>query len=160
MKLRIKLESQIAALSTVALGVAFGVSGACGGSTKAASEEPTPAASSEGDGESGGDGTVVSAETMDEIRRALDRKRNVVARCLSPAVDAGELPKNARGRMTLGFVITSSGGVGKADDLKVVKSSLESKLLTDCVFARLGEIEFPAVAEPVPWSYTYGFETM
>ncbi len=156
MKLPIKLESQIAALSTIALGIAFSATGACGGSSKAASEDTTPA-QAEGDSQSGGDGTVVSTETMDEIRRALDRKRNAVARCLSPAVDAGELPKNARGRMTLGFVISAGG---KAGELEVVKTSLESKLLTECVFARIEEIEFPAVADPLPWSYTYGFETM
>ncbi len=132
---------------------------ACGGGgSKPASEATTPAEASSQEGDvSGGDGTVVSTETMDDIRRALDRKRNAVARCLSPAVDAGELPKNARGRMTLGFTISASG---RAGDLKVVKSSLESKLLTDCVFERIGEIEFPTVAEPLPWSYTYGFETM
>lgn len=133
---------------------------ACGGGGgKPAGDSTTPSNSSSESSEdvSGGDGTVVSSETMDEIRRALDRKRNAVARCLSPAVDAGELPKNARGRMTLGFVISPSG---KAGELKVVKSNLDSKLLTDCVFERISEIEFPTVAEALPWSYTYGFETM
>jgi hypothetical protein len=146
-------------LVTSTLLLAAAAAAACGGGgSKPASEATTASESSSPEGDvSGGDGTVVSTETMDDIRRALDRKRNAVARCLSPAVDAGELPKNARGRMTLGFTISASG---KAGDLKVVKSNLESKLLTDCVFARIGEIEFPTVAEPLPWSYTYGFETM
>jgi hypothetical protein len=128
---------------------------ACGGGSKP-SGETTPS-TAEAEPADSNNGTVVTSETMDEIRRALDRKRNVVARCLTPAIDAGELPKNARGRMTLELVITSSG---KAIDVKVIKTSLDSKTVADCVIARVGEIEFPSVAEPLPWSYTYGFEAM
>lgn len=127
-------------------------SAACGGKSKPATESP---ADSEAAEPSSGD--VVGPETMDEIRRSLDRKRNVVARCLAPAIDGGELPKNARGRMTLGFVISPAG---RATDLKVIKSSLDSKLLTDCVLERVREIEFPTVPDPLPWSYTYGFEAV
>ncbi len=100
---------------------------------------------------------MIGPETMDAIRRALDRKRSVVARCLAPAIDAGELKKNARGRMSLSFVISTSG---KANDLRVIKSSLDSKMLTDCVLGHVAEIEFPQLPDPLPWSYTYGFEAM
>lgn len=122
-----------------------------GGSGKAASESTAPEAAPESSG------AVVSNETMDEIRRALDRKRNVVARCLTPAIDAGELPKNARGRMTLQLTIEPGG---KAGEVKVIKTSIESKTVEDCVIARVHEIEFPAVESSLPWSYTYGFEAM
>jgi hypothetical protein len=137
-------------LATTLLG---GALGACGGGK--ASGETTPSTGEATPSDS--NGTVVSSETMDDVRRALDRKRNVVARCLTPAIDAGELPKNARGRMTLELVITPGG---KATDIKVIKTSIDSKTVADCVIARVGEIEFPAVAEPLPWSYTYGFEAM
>lgn len=126
---------------------------ACGG--KAKSEDTTAAGDDPGASATGG--TVVGPETMDEIRRALDRKRNVVARCLAPAIDASELPKNARGRMTLGFVISPAG---KAGSIKIIKSSLDSRMLTDCVIGHVEEIEFPQVPDPLPWSYTYGFEAM
>lgn len=127
---------------------------ACGGGGKSSGETtPDPTEAKPAD-ESG---AVVSNETMDEIRRALDRKRNVVARCLTPAIDAGELPKNARGRMTLELVITPAG---KATDIKVIKTSIDSKMVADCVIERVGEIEFPSVPDALPWSYTYGFEAM
>lgn len=127
---------------------------ACGGGSKSSGETtPNTTAAKPADE----NGTVVSNETMDEIRRALDRKRNVVARCLTPAIDAGELPKNARGRMTLELVITPAG---KATDIKVIKTSIESKMVADCVIERVGEIEFPSVPDALPWSYTYGFEAM
>jgi hypothetical protein len=127
----------------------------CGGGG-ASSGKDTTAAETRPIEDDGGEG-VVSNETMDDIRRALDRKRNVVARCLTPAIEAEELPKNSRGRMTLGFVISPAG---KAGEIEVVKTSLESKLLAACVIERVGEIEFPAVPKPLPWSYTYGFEAM
>lgn len=135
----------------LALVAALALAG-CGGKAKpAAGSEAEPEAAEPSSGE------VVGPETMDEIRRALDRKRNVVARCLAPAIDGGELPKNARGRMTLGFVISPAG---RATELKVIKSSLDSKLLTECVLERVREIEFPTVPDPLPWSYTYGFEAV
>ena len=145
---------KIPALVASTLCLLGGALGACGGGGKS-SGDTTPTTSEATPSDSGG--TVVTNETMDDIRRALDRKRNVVARCLTPAIDAGELPKNARGRMTLELVITPGG---KATDIKVIKTSIDSKLVADCVIERVGEIEFPSVAEPLPWSYTYGFEAM
>jgi hypothetical protein len=124
---------------------------ACGGGSKPANQ-PAPAGRND---DQAVNGTVVPAEAMDEIGRSLDRKRNVVARCLSAAVDAGELPKNAHGRITLGFVISPAG---KAGDIKVIKTSLESQTLTDCVIGHVTAIEFPTIPDPLPWSYTYGFE--
>lgn len=145
---RMRTPMLVSACATAAMLCSAG----CGGKSKPASEATGEAEAAE---PSGGD--VVGPETMDEIRRSLDRKRNVVARCLAPAIDAGELPKNARGRMTLGFVISTAG---RATDLKVIKSSLDSKVLTDCVLERVREIEFPTVPDPLPWSYTYGFEAV
>lgn len=131
--------------------VALALSG-CGGKAK-----PATSAGADSEASEPASSDVVGPETMDEIRRGLDRKRNVVARCLAPAIDGGELPKNARGRMTLGFVISPAG---RATELKVIKSSLDSKILTDCVLERVREIEFPTVPDPLPWSYTYGFEAV
>ena len=145
---------KINSLSASILATSLCTLGACGGGGKS-SGDTTPTTTEATPSDSGG--TVVTNETMDDIRRALDRKRNVVARCLTPAIDAGELPKNARGRMTLELVITPGG---KATDIKVIKTSIDSKLVADCVIERVGEIEFPSVAEPLPWSYTYGFEAM
>jgi hypothetical protein len=147
------LRSLAAAAATLASAAALALLG-CGGSSKPAAApaaSPSPSAASD-DGSN-----VISNETMDEIQRALDRKRNVMSRCLTAAIDAGELPKNARGRITLSFVISP---VGKAEDRKIVKASLDSAKLNDCVLERVSEIEFPTVPNQLPWSYTYGFEAM
>ena len=101
--------------------------------------------------------TMFRPETMDEIQRMFERKRNAVSRCLSAAIDAKELPKNSRGRITLNVVISPAG---KAGDIKVARASLESKLLTDCVIGKVREIVFPEVPKPYQTSYTYAFEAM
>lgn len=148
------LGSVLAWTAVAMIGLAAPALASCGGSSK-----PTPAGPATEASETSEDtgDTVVSADTMDEIRRALDRKRNVVARCLAPAIDAGELPSNARGKITLSFVISKAG---KAEDLKVIKASLTSPIVTECVIKRIAEIEFPTLPDPLPWSYTYGFEAM
>src|SRR5215218_6870122 len=49
--------------------------------------------------------TMVPPDTMDEIQRRFERKRGTISRCLSAAVDAKELPKNSRGKVTLNVTI-------------------------------------------------------
>jgi hypothetical protein len=132
---------------------------ACGGGKK--QDNTTPVGGGEGEEiakpEGGNDGAMVAPETMDEIQRMFDRRRPAVSRCLSTAVDSQELPKNARGKMTLSVTIMPGG---KPGEIKVIKASLESKALEDCVIARLRETQFPDVPEPYPTTYTYGFEAM
>jgi hypothetical protein len=101
------------------------------------------------------DPTMVSADTMDEITRLFVRKGNAVSRCLSFAVDNKELPKNSHGKVTLGVTISRTG---KADEVKVIKATLESKSLNECVVNRVKEIQFPQVPKPYETTYTYAFE--
>jgi hypothetical protein len=134
---------------------------ACGG--KKAQTTPDPDTGGEGlrtdDGmpHDNNSGDVVSADTMDEIQRMFQRKGGAVSRCLSFAVDNKELPKNSRGKVTLEVTITPSGAPG---EIKVLKATLESKSLTDCVVDRVKEIQFPHVPKAYPTTYTYAFEAM
>lgn len=133
---------------------------ACGGGSKQAADTTTPSEEAGGDGEERSaiaDPTIVPPDTADEIQRRFDRKRGSVSRCLSMAIDSKELPKQSRGRITLNVVVMASG---EASEVKVVNATLESKQLTDCVIAKVKEIEFPRVPKPYPTSYTYSFEAM
>jgi predicted small lipoprotein YifL len=103
------------------------------------------------------DSQMESADALESIDASLDRKRTSAARCLSEAVDAKELPRNARGKVTLGFTISTAG---KASDIKIVKSSLESASLTACIADIVGKIQFANLKEAREWSYTYAFEAM
>lgn len=99
--------------------------------------------------------TMVPPEKMDEIERAFRRKSDSVSRCLGMVVEAKELPKNSRGKITLGVVISKDG---KAEDIKVLKATLESKSLTDCVIGKVKEIPFPEIPAVYKTTYTYAFE--
>jgi hypothetical protein len=102
-------------------------------------------------------GVIVPPDTMDEIQRRFERKRTPVSRCLSTAVDAKELPRNARGKITLNVVVMPGG---RAGEIKIVRTTLESPLLAECVIGKVRDIIFPEVPKPFPTSYTYGFEAM
>jgi hypothetical protein len=132
---------------------------ACGGGKKGGTTTPVENGEGGGGGESRPDpgDTMVKPETADEIQRAFERKRASVSRCLSLAIDAKELPKSARGRITLNVTVLPGGKVG---EIKVTQSSLESKVLTDCVISKVHEVLFPEVPQAYPTSYTYAFEAM
>lgn len=124
---------------------------ACGGG-KQADTTPEPAASATP--REGGD--LVPPEKMDEINRNLERKRQTMAHCLASAVDAKELPRAARGKVTIEIVITG----GRASSVKIVRSNLDSPMLNSCVISHVKEIQFPELPRPYETSYTYGFEAM
>ena len=140
----------------IALIVALGTA-ACGGGSK--KEQTTPPPTGDGDTtpppSGGGDSAMVPAEKMDEIPRVLDRKRQIVSRCLAIAVDNRELPKSTHGKITLEFVISPAG---KAQDVKIIKADFESKSVQDCVIHHVTEAQFPELPKPVPWSYSFAFE--
>lgn len=135
------------------------VAAACGGKNKGNVEDTStplidPTATS-------GDTTDRSHEQVDpvkmeEVNSLLDRRRPVVSRCLSLAVEAGNAPKSARGKLTVSLTV---GTDGKAQDVKVVKTSIESPEVQDCVKRKVAEIAFPQMNRPFETSYTYAMET-
>jgi len=132
---------------------------ACGGKKKQADTTPaggddnnTPVDKPTGDG-----APMVSPETMDEIQRLFQRKGNAVSHCLAIVVDNKELPKNSHGKITLEVTISRAG---KADNVKIIKKSLDSKALDQCVIDRVKEIQFPELPNTYPTTYTYAFEAM
>jgi len=99
----------------------------------------------------------VPPEKMDEINRDLERKHSIVSHCLAIAVDNKELPRNSSGKVTVELVISPGG---KSDNVKVVRATLESKTLNECVISHVKDIQFPDLPKPYETSYTYGFEAM
>jgi hypothetical protein len=101
-------------------------------------------------------GDQVDPVKMDEVNQLLDRKRQIVSRCLSMAVESGSAPKNARGKITLEIKI---GTDGKATSVQVIKSSIDSTEVQGCVTRKVEEIAFPQMNKPFETSYTYAMET-
>lgn len=146
-------------LPALAAGVLFGLG--CGGGQRADTTPPGGGGGGEAQagpaGQGGDGGGAVPSDQIDEINRQLSRKREVMSRCLSSAVDNKELPKNARGKVTVEIVISPSG---TADSVKIVRANLESKVLDDCIIGHIKEIAFPQLPRSFETSYTYGFEAM
>jgi hypothetical protein len=142
---------------TTGLIFAVAVLVACGGGKK---EDTTP----EGGGlperdyenQAENDDNMISPENAEAIRNLLQRKERIMSRCLADAVDAKELPKNARGKITLDIKVGTNG----SSDVSVVSSTLESEKLKECVVGHVKTIVFPSIRVPYPTSYTYGFEAM
>jgi hypothetical protein len=126
----------------------------CGGKGGSSTSE-NPGGGQVEPGADDNEASMVPPEKMEEITRLLDRKRTIVSRCLAFAVDNKDLPKNSRGKITLAITISPAG---KAEDIKVVKATLESKSLEECVIGHVREIQFPELPKPYPTSYTYAFE--
>jgi hypothetical protein len=143
---------------TAALLGAAAATAACGGGKPTGTTTPDESGGEVASRPPGRDqGDVVPPELADEIQREFERKRASVTRCLSAAIDAKELPRNSRGRMTLNVTIVPGG---KAGEVTVAKTSLESPLLSECVIGKVKEIIFPEVTKPYPTSYSYAFEAM
>ena len=132
---------------------------ACGSKNKNSAEEGGGGGSIDPNASSG-DSTDRSGEQfdpvkMDEVNQLLDRKRMIVSRCLSSAVETGAAPKNARGKITLEIKI---GADGKATSVEVIKASIESKEVQGCVKRKVEEISFPQMGKQYETSYTYAME--
>ena len=130
------------------------VLGACGGGKKPA-EQPTEREAPVEQQDQSGD--MIPPESIEQIQNQLARKQNIVSRCLADAVDAKELPKNSRGKVTLDIVISPSG---TPDKVEVISSTLDSEKLKTCVVGHVKSIIFPQLPKPFPTSYTYAFEAM
>jgi len=133
---------------------------ACGSKNKSNADEPSRGATIDPNASSDDSTDRSSAQVdptkMEEVNQLLDRRRNIVSRCLSTAVEAGNAPKNARGKITLEIKI---GGDGKATSVQVIKSSIESPEVQGCVKRKVEEIAFPQLNKPFETSYTYAMET-
>jgi hypothetical protein len=141
------------ALAILAMSVLVGNVGACGGKKHGSTTPESD--TTETTAPPAGDPAIVTADQMDEIQRMFVRKATAVSRCLSISVDNKELPKNSRGKVTLGVVIAPNG---RATDVKIIKASLDAKSLNECVVNKVKEIEFPQIPKRYETTYTYAFE--
>ena len=107
--------------------VAVLVAAACGGKHKGANDEGGGAiidTQATTDDPTDHSASMIPPEKMDEVNSALMRKNQIISRCLSAAVEAGEAPKGTHGKVTVELSISPAG---QATKVNVVKSSIESQ---------------------------------
>ncbi len=100
-------------------------------------------------------GDMVDPQKMEEVRHDLDRKQMIVSHCLATAMEAGEVKKGTHGRVTLEIAISASG---HADNVKIIRTDIEAKSVTDCVIKHVEDIAFPEMNKQYETSYTYAME--
>ena len=100
-------------------------------------------------------GSMIAPEKMDEVQNDLKRKEMIISRCLADAVEAGEAKHNTRGKVTVELTVSTEG---KAQNVRVVKSDIQTQSVLDCTKKHVEDIEFPQIKKRFETSYTYSME--
>lgn len=138
--------------------LAFVLAAACGGSQKAADEpvvDDDEEEVADDEEEDTGDDVMVEPEKLEDLQRTMERRSPRVSRCYADALEAGELKPSDRGEVTVGLTVTESG---KATNVRVLQSSIKSKMVEDCVLEEVRSARFTTLPKPVEFSYTYKLE--
>ncbi|HUJ58644.1 MAG TPA: AgmX/PglI C-terminal domain-containing protein [Kofleriaceae bacterium] len=97
---------------------------------------------------------MLSPEKMDEVQHDLQRKEMIVSECLASAMEAGEVKHGTHGKVVLEIVIEN----GRATSVKIQRTDIENKGITDCVIKHVTDIAFPQMKHRYETSYTYAME--
>lgn len=129
---------------------------ACGGSDKKKTQKPsavdeTPTADDEAEE------VLIPAEKFDEIQAFFDRKRKVVTRCFTAAIDAGEASRRGGGKISVTMVIATSG---KLKNVKVTDIAPESAILERCTLEQVRSWTVTDLPKDLDYSFTFGFGTL
>ncbi len=147
-------------LYAVALCASLLVTG-CGGAEKGGPAMPNPDATggeAEGAAEEGGGSSLISDEDLEAVRLYFERKRNVVSRCFSGAMDAGEVDEKVR-EMYLTVTVTVHPG-GKARNVRFSDATVRSGSIESCVREHIDKWTLPEVSQAFDYSHRYGFNAL
>ncbi len=100
-------------------------------------------------------GNMIPPEKMDEIQQDLKRKQMIISRCLADAVEAGDAKKNTHGKVTVELTVSTAG---RAQNVKIAKSDIQTQSVLDCTKKHVEDIEFPQIPKQYETSFTYAME--
>lgn len=98
----------------------------------------------------------VTGEQLAELKRFFDRKRRVVTRCFTEALEADAIAVD-QAFITVGLRIDPGGS---AANVRVVKASIRVASLSDCVVSYVKSWTFPELAKAMDYSYRFGFQKL
>jgi hypothetical protein len=128
----------------------------CGGPGKKTAEGPDMEAEYDDEDERAGD-DIMAEDKLDEIQRFFDNKRTVITRCFTSAIDAGEIPKNASGRLNITVKILPSG---KVTSVRITEIQPRSKFFENCVTETASNWTVTTLSKPFDYSHSYRFGTL
>jgi hypothetical protein len=146
--------TRLIAAGAVALCAGLLLSG-CGGADQRAPAAPV---SENGEGDDNGDSALISAEDLDAVSLYFERKRTVISRCFSDAMETDEVPEDVRA-LYLTVTVTVHPD-GKARDLRFSDATVRSEGIESCVRDHIGKWTLPEVAQPFEYSHRYGFNAL
>jgi hypothetical protein len=144
-------------LYAVALCAGLFVSG-CGGADKGGPAMPNPDATGDGDGEGSGNSALISDQDLEAVSLYFERKRNVISRCFSGAMDADEVEDKVR-EMYLTVTVTVYPG-GKARNVRFSDATVRSDSIESCVREHIDSWTLPKVSQAFEYSHRYGFNAL
>ncbi len=100
-------------------------------------------------------GSMIPPEKMDEVQNDLKRKEMIISRCLADAVESGDAKHNTHGKVTVELTVSTSG---KAQNVKIAKSDIQTQSVLDCTKKHVEDIEFPQLPKNFETSFTYAME--
>jgi hypothetical protein len=144
-------------LYAVALCAGLLVSG-CGGAEKRAPVTPEPDVAEEGEGGEGNGSALISDEDLETVRLYFERKRTVISRCFSDAMDGGEVDDKVR-ELFLTVTVTVYPD-GKARNVRFSDATVRSDSIESCVRDHIDKWTLPEVAQAFEYSHRYGFNAL
>jgi hypothetical protein len=143
-------------LHVVALCAGLLVAG-CGGAEKRAPVTPDPDAAEEGEGAGS---ALISDEDLEAVRLYFERKRTVISRCFSDAMDGGEVGDADKVRELFLTVTVTVYPDGKARNVRFSDATVRSDSIESCVRDHIDKWTLPEVAQAFEYSHRYGFNAL
>lgn len=147
------------ALTTAILLGLLGASlAACGGKSQGSAQPAAPGGDGEPEGEGESEGSkLISDEDLEAVTLYFDRKRTVVSRCFTDAMDEGDAG-DARALYLTVTVKVLPGG--KARDVRFSDATVRSEGIEACVREHIEKWTLPEVKQPFDYSHRYGFNAL
>jgi hypothetical protein len=96
----------------------------------------------------------VPPEQIDAVQEVFRRKEQAVNSCYTAGIEETKNRK-LEGKLMLSMVIKPSG---RATDVKVLETTLNTPTIERCIIKLVEGWEFPKVAEKLPMTHSYAFK--
>ena len=141
------------AVATLLLGASLA---ACGGKSQGPSQ-PAPSNEGEAEGEGETDSKLIPDEDLEAITLYFDRKRTVVSRCFTDAMDANETGDAKELYLTVTVKVRPGG---KATNVRFSDATVRSDSIESCVRDHIEKWTLPEVKQAFDYSHRYGFNAL
>ncbi len=129
---------------------------ACGGKSKSSDTTPTSGDdTSEHTSAVDESGSMIPPEKMDEVQHALQRKQDIISRCLADAMENKEVPRGTHGKITFEIIMDTSG---KPSSVKVDKTDIQAQSVIECAKKHIMDVQVSGLPKQYETSYTYAME--